>query len=374
MQLSTEDKLRLHVLLASDIQALRIDDRQWRIDAWSAQQGVLSMPLHPNGSEAAYLKAVRDLISQQVLGSAGTYPLLLQRWGRLGQVQTESLAALLLLGEPEAVKAVVHASSLTPELAARAWWLMPDAENARAMLNQVSIAHSELGLELAAYLLADLPFETEPALIADTVRLMLNTALDEQAVQSLWLRSQHQSCYLLGFLAARGTELPTSSNCSGATCQTALPEQIKSNPFAQRLLHWRSPQGRQFLSCCEQVLNRAENQDIVNKLLVLIAERCHWPAAHERLAELDLEELQSQAHACCQTDSRDSDIRQLLQVAPESQSALEALYVLSGLSYAVVRPIFSRSDACGSLMRRKLRPVSQSLISHLQHLAQSALD
>jgi hypothetical protein len=35
--------------------------------------------------------------------------------------------------------------------------------------------------------------------------------------------------------------------------------------------------------------------------------------------------------------------------------------ILSGLGYAVVRPVFCKTDAIGSLMRRKLEPVSAPL-------------
>ena len=44
----------------------------------------------------------------------------------MGQARDDSLAQLLLLGEPEAVVAAVHAPGLTDELAARAWWAMPN--------------------------------------------------------------------------------------------------------------------------------------------------------------------------------------------------------------------------------------------------------
>ena len=45
-----------------------------------------------------------------------------------------------------------------------------------------------------------------------------------------------------------------------------------------------------------------------------------------------------------------------------------ALRVLSGLGYGVVRPVFSRTDAMGSLMRRKLEPIMGTLMHHVDRL------
>ena len=66
----------------------------------------------------------------------------LQRWTRMGQMRDESLEQLLLLGEPEAVVAVVCAPGLTDELARRAWWAMGNAlANRVERLLQVHHAH-----------------------------------------------------------------------------------------------------------------------------------------------------------------------------------------------------------------------------------------
>ncbi len=50
-----------------------------------------------------------------------------------------------------------------------------------------------------------------------------------------------------------------------------------------------------------------------------------------------------------------------LQVDPCRQPALLSLHCLSGLGYGVVRPVFCKTTAIGSLMRRKLEPVLQPL-------------
>ena len=104
MELSAEDALRLNVLLANPLEAVRIDESSMTVYALS-EQGEASVSLNPRGRDDQYLKKVRELLSSQVLGSPGGYPVFLRRWTRMGQARDHSLEQLLLLGEPEAVVA-----------------------------------------------------------------------------------------------------------------------------------------------------------------------------------------------------------------------------------------------------------------------------
>ena len=149
MELCNEDALRLNVLLHQDLRAIRIDESAMVVHALTAQ-GEARVVLNPNCRTERYLRLVRSLFSTHFLDSPGGYPVHLKRWTRMGQARDESLGRLLLLGEPEAVVAVVHAQGLTDELAARAWWAMPNAENARRMLEKSSVVQGDTGRELAA--------------------------------------------------------------------------------------------------------------------------------------------------------------------------------------------------------------------------------
>ena len=128
MNLSDQDSLRLHVLLANNVKAIRIDESRMEVFGLT-DEGEVKVPLNPNSRHEQYLKRVREMISGHVMGSPGGYPVFLQRWTRMGQTRNENLAELLMLGDPEADVAVVHAPGLSPVLAERAWWAMPEAEN-----------------------------------------------------------------------------------------------------------------------------------------------------------------------------------------------------------------------------------------------------
>ena len=151
IELTSEDNLRLNVLLANQPQAIRIDESRLEVHGLSAR-GEARIQLRPTARPEAYVRAVRELISGHILGSPGGYPTYLRRWTRMGQMRDESLAQLLLLGEPEAVVAAVCSPGLTDELARRAWWAMEDAENARRMLGNPAIVQGRMGPILAGYL------------------------------------------------------------------------------------------------------------------------------------------------------------------------------------------------------------------------------
>ena len=121
MDLTPEDALRINVLLAGPVEAIRIDESRMAIHALSGK-GEAKIQLNPNCRDESYLRRVRETLSSHVLGSPGGYPVFLKRWTRMGQARDEILESLLKLGEPEAVVAVVNASGITDELARRAWW------------------------------------------------------------------------------------------------------------------------------------------------------------------------------------------------------------------------------------------------------------
>jgi len=124
-------------------------------------------------------------------------PVYLKRWTRMGQARDGILESLLLLGEPEAVVAVVNAAGITDELASRAWWSVQTAENARCMLQQPAVVEGRMGPVLAEFLLEFLPFEEEPRDQIRSVRLVLQGDLISTAERErLWEKGRHRELFL----------------------------------------------------------------------------------------------------------------------------------------------------------------------------------
>ncbi len=367
--LSAEDSLRLNVLLASKPQAIRIDESSMTVCGLT-ERGEAKVRLNPTCRDERYLRYVRELISGHVLGSPGGYPVYLKRWTRMGQARDESLEQLLLLGEPEAVVAVVHANGLTNELARRAWWAMPTAENARRMLERRSVADGGIGPVLAEFLVEFLPFEEEPLAVIESVRLVLQPGLvDGQTRLDLWKRGRNKNAYHVGFLAATPEDLPEPEpprDDAEALLPRIEPLAAAGNPYARQLLRVLSGAGQSFLRTAGQVMKRPGSQDLVNVLFDVIARYFSEvrPDADPE-AELDVLIRDAESWIYGQSGSCPAGLAELVGAVPELRPELRALLILSRLGYPVVRPVFSHTTAIGSLMRRKLEPITTPLLREI---------
>ena len=377
MELSAEDSLRLNVLLANPLQAVRIDESSMAVYALS-ESGVASVKLNPRGRDDQYLKKVRELLSSQVLGSPGGYPVFLRRWTRMGQARDTSLEQLLLLGEPEAVVAVVHAQGLNDEIARRAWWAMPVADNARRMLEKGTIAAGKMGPELAEYLIEYLPFETEHRSMIETIRLILQPGLiSGEAREKLWKSAKRRNTYYVGFLSATPDNLLEDSKPHPrwqATSQQLQRLVDAGNPVATQLCRCMSAEGQAYLSIVETVLSKPNNQDVVVDLLKAIQHYfgCVCPNSDP---QADMETIVSDVEALCDVPAvceTTKAVQEVLAEAPELRSEVQAMLVLAMTGEPVINPIFARTDAIGSVMRKKIEPVTTPLLQQFTQLRGTA--
>mgnify|MGYP001819993849 FL=1 len=373
MELSAEDALRLNVLLANPLQAVRIDESSMRVHALS-EAGEASVSLNPRGRDDQYLKKVRELLSSQVLGSPGGYPVFLRRWTRMGQARDDNLEQLLLLGEPEAVVAVVHAHGLTDEIARRAWWAMPVADNARRMLERDCVVNGEMGRELAQYLIEYLPFETEHRAMVETVRLVLQPGLiDSDMRDRLWRQAKRKNSYFVGFLDTIPDSLPEEgrARADADNLQQRLQTLVAAgNPVARQLCRCVSERGQMFLKTAELVMKKPTNQDVVIDFLVAVqhyfADVCpnNDPAADMDTIISDAEALLDVPGVCPTTTA----VQEVLSTVPECRHDVRAMLALSWVCEPLMNPIFARTDAIGSVMRKKIQPVTTPIQRQLDQL------
>jgi hypothetical protein len=357
MELSSEDLLRLNVLLANDIEAIRIDEQHMTVYGL-ARGNEARIPLCPNCRPEKYLRLVREMLSSHVLGSPGGYPVFLQRWTRMGQAREAQLDKLLLLGEPEAVIAVAGAAGLSDDLARRAWWAMPTADIARRLLEKDVVVKGRMGQELAAYLVEYLPFETEPLTVIATVRLILQSGLiDTEARGRIFRLGTHRNAYHIGFLDAVPDELPqplpARDDYAGYRAKLATLVE-HGNALAAFLAKMLDAPGQTFLAVSEAQLQHPVDKYTVAALMDIIGNyfrpaRC----AAEPAGEIDA------ALKCTETlmaTARD-ELKALLQAVPELREEIGAMLTLAHTSERLVTPIIAVTTASGTLLRRKLEPV-----------------
>ena len=345
-ELSPEDELRLNVLFNTELKAVRIDESNMTLWALTPQ-GEASVPLKPTERADRYLKKVREMLSGHVLGSPGGYPVHLTRWTRQSQagLSEQHLAQLLLIAEEEAVVAVVHSPALTDELARYAWWCMPTIENARLMLMREVVCRGSMGRTLAEFLVEHLAFlHEDDVAILDTVAVMLHSGVLTDAERlAVWKRGSSRNAYYVPFLEMQPDRLPSPRPARAD--HSAVP-QLAGNPYAAMLAKALSAQGQTFLATAATILERPEIQEVASHTLNALA---NWCTA---LRQLD------QA-------SRAAARAALLEAAPAFASDCAALDALAAVDADTVRPIFLKTTAIGSLMRRKIQPVVTPLLDAL---------
>lgn len=375
MELSSEDLLRLNVLLANDIEAIRIDEQHMTVYGLS-RGNEARIPLCPNCRPEKYLRLVREMLSSHVLGSPGGYPVFLQRWTRMGQAREAQLDKLLLLGEPEAVVAVAGAAGLSDDLARRAWWAMPTADIARCLLEKDVVVKGRMGRELAGYLVEHLPFETEPLAVIATIRLILQTGLiDAETRDRIFRLGTHRNAYHIGFLDAVPDDLPQPLAARDDYAAyhdrlTALAGQ--GNAFAVLLAKLLDAPGQTFLAVSEMQLQHPVDKYTVAALLDIIG-NYFTPARGTAEPAVDIETA-LQATDALMASARE-ELRALLENVPELKNEVGAMLTLAHTGERLVTPIIAVTSASGTLLRRKLEPVVGPLLQQygvLRKLAPSA--
>jgi hypothetical protein len=359
-ELTPEDSLRLNVMLAGDIQAIRIDAANMTIYGLSPR-GTASVKLHPSGRSEQYLRTARELLAGFAIGSPGGYPVYLQRWTRMGQARDKGLDRLLLLGEPEAVTSVAYSNGLTDELARRAWWAMPVADHARRMLERECVVQGEMGKVLADYLIEHLPFENSAHIIMDTIRILLQPGLiAEHSRQSLWRKGEIDNAYHAGFLASLPDALPEqlAARDDFASLEprlSALKEQ--GNIFAQQMQRILSAPGQTFFHAYDELLRSPADKDMV--LVLLDALATYFAALRQQhvCSGETVEDIVKNVELFIASQKSAAAVSQLLQAIPELSNEVHAMLALSCIDVDIATPIMSQTTASGSLMRKKLEPV-----------------
>ena len=362
-ELAPEDELRLNVMMAGEIQAVRIDEAAMVVHGLSAR-GEAAIKLHPSGRPEQYLRRVREMLAGKATGSPGGYPVYLHGWTRMGQARDKGLDCLLLLGEVEAVVSVAYSNGLTDELARRAWWAMPVADNARRMLERECVVQGKMGKVLAAYLVEYLPFENTPHTIIDTVRLVL-PLIDDEVRRKLWNRGAVDNAYHVGFLERMPDDLPVEVE-PREDWSALIPKLAKltDHPYAAQLERVLSSRGQAFLQTAEAMLRYPADRDVVYTLLNALA--AYFSSLSYPCAGNTVEEIVANTEAYCRDTA--SAAGRFLESMPEYAAEVRAMLVLSCMNSSVAAPILSHSTASGTLMRQKLEPVTTPILQRIATL------
>ncbi len=337
MKLSSEDELRLNVLLANAV-AIRLDEARGVVHGLG-QDDEFEFRLSEANSVEAAIQAARAYLSTRVLGSPKHFPTHLRRWSGLGQISNAPLEKLLLLGDPEAIYAVASSSKVTAELAERAWWCLPEPAIARALLRNEVVSISPLGQTLAAWLLDYLPFEESPENLYESVVLLLQpNVLDDSTRRKIWAKGRRNKIYRAAFLSACPLRIPLPNPSGIENAGTRLSES-RNQPQSLDFESLYKPEMQALIAACIDVLSSASHP--IEVIAVFKAIESHFRIAGDNgrqgFSALDGEVGESLA--------RLADVRE-----------------------EELNPLLGRSDAVGTVMRAQLRPVTEPVLNSLKRL------
>jgi len=362
------------VLLAQNLKAIRINEGSMTLYALT-DQGEAKIVFNPTTRDDQYLRMVREFLSLKITGSPGGYPVFLKRWTRMGHADN-TLEHMLLLGEPEAVIAVVYSPDLSHDIGKRAWWAHPTTEVAMRLMEYPAVAEGELGKELAEYLMEFLPFEEKQLNIVDMVRLCLqnDTLITEKQREGLWTRAKRKNPFYVGFLHTDPQRIPLKSKPSKNHAE--ISEQLQplldnGNIYAQTLCHLLDTRGQCWLETLKLSLKKPVDQDVVISLFIAIGEHFNLPLHTLRLDKRGTRSIDiaiEHAENICQNADND-DLKQLIeQLDDEYLPLINAMLVLAQMGEHTLIPIFSGNDSVGTVMRKRLLPLTTPLLEKVDIL------
>ena len=315
-----------------------------------------------------------ELFSLKITGSPGGYPIFLKRWTRMGHADN-TLEHMLLLGEPEAIIAVVYSPSVSHEIGVRAWWAHPTTEVAMRLMEYPEVAEGELGKELAEYLMEFLPFEERQLNIVNMVRLCLQKDLitDKQRIE-LWARAKRKNPFYVGFLHTDAKQIPLEIKAH--TKFSSIHEQLnlpvsENNPYAQALCGLLDQSGQKWLKTIKLSLKKPVDQDVVISLFYAISKHFSLPIntlIKDGRGTRSIEIAMEHSHTVCQEPDNEA-LQQLLSTLDDAYHPMvDSMIVLAQMGEHTLIPIFSGNESVGVVMRKRLLPLTTPLLEKVDIL------
>ena len=203
----------------------------------------------------------------------------------------------------------------------------------------------------------------------NTVRLVLQPGLiTEQQRRRLWEMGRSKATYRVGFLAIEPDKLlePVAPRWDLAEHAAALQPLVSAgNRYAILLHKLLDSSGQTFAAVVVEAMRRPADQEVVSALFNAVG-RYFNPVRTTRQQWRDMDSIF--AHVDVLLDSPDTELKALLDAVPSLQADIRAMLVLAHLDESPLIPIFAASDAVGSVMRKKIEPVTTPMLEQFAQL------
>jgi hypothetical protein len=137
------------------------------------------------------------------------------------------------------------------------------------------------------------------------------------------------------------------------------------NRYAVQLNRVLSDRGQGFLKTAEVALKKPATQEVVESLLDAIAGYFNNVRPENFTAD-DINAICGEADAAC--NQTNDELQSVLGAVPELKNEVRAMLVFSCLSVKLINPIFAQTDAIGTMMRKKIKPITEPIVEQLHVL------
>ena len=150
------------------------------------------------------------------------------------------------------------------------------------------------------------------------------------------------------------------------TLQDLIGADNKYAVFFCRLLSY---QGQTFLATIVKTINKVSDQDLAVALLNSITNYFADIKPNIDNAFSDFSTIEKSIRVAFEKGG-DTLLNQVIERLPQFHEQLRAMLCLACVSEKLADPIFAQTDAVGSVMRKKLDPVTQAILHNIELLGQ----
>jgi hypothetical protein len=201
--------------------------------------------------------------------------------------------------------------------------------------------------------------------VISTVKLVLQPGLIAEDIrQRIWSRGTHRNAYHLGFLDANPNDLPNPlpARADFNEHRTTLQQLADAgNGTAALLMRVLAGPGQTFLAVSEDQIRHPLDKFTAAHLFEIIG-NYFGPVRGLLAADDDVGQVVAAAEAAVD-EPRDQGLATLLATAPALTREVRAMLVLGATREALITPIIAQTSATGTVLRRKLEPVTNALLA-----------
>lgn len=180
--------------------------------------------------------------------------------------------------------------------------------------------------------------------------------------------------FYVGFLHADAKQIPLDTACCSSYNKLSKKLDVliqANNPYAKTLCALLNENGQRWLETIKLSLKKPVDQDVVISLFIAIGKYFDLPIHTLRLDNRGTRSIEiAIAHSddICKNPDNDALAALLNILENEEQALVNAMLVIAQMGEHTLIPIFSGNESVGTVMRKRLLPLTTPLLEKVDIL------